>query len=81
MSGLRDKRFRRPERGLSGGKVETTEWLTIEEITQDLKLAASTVYALLKSKKDPIPHIKLGKKSYRVPAAQYREWLNRRIRQ
>jgi excisionase family DNA binding protein len=67
--------------GSVGDRVETTEWLTIEEVTQDLKLAASTVYALLKSKKDPIPHIKLGKKSIRVPAVEYREWLKRKIRQ
>ena len=57
----------------------TTEMMTVSDVMQDLKVAASTVYSMLRAKKDPLPHVKLGTKSYRIPVREYREWLERKL--
>lgn len=58
-----------------------SEWLTVEEVAKELKFQVSTIYSWIHAKKNPLPHIKLGKKSYRVPAHLYREWISKKFKQ
>lgn len=57
------------------------EWLTVEEVAKELKFQVSTIYGWIHAKKDPLPHIKLGKKSYRVPARLFHEWKLKKFKQ
>lgn len=51
--------------------------LTIEDVCEILSIKRSKVYALIKD--DGLPTVKIGKKTMRVPTAQFREWIEARL--
>jgi len=54
---------------------DSTQFLTIDEVSKKLKLSKPTVLSWLQNKKHPLPFFKFGKRQIRIKSDDLEEWI------
>ncbi len=52
------------------------ELLTVREVASELRITVFTVYRLMRNKRNPLPHMRIGR-SIRIPRNKLLQWIKR----
>jgi excisionase family DNA binding protein len=55
--------------------MDNWEMMTLGEVAEYLSVSVSTVRRLINRGDDPVPHIRLGKYTVRVPRTHLNQWI------
>lgn len=55
--------------------MDNWEMMTLDKVAEYLSVSVSTVRRLINRGDDPMPHIRLGKYTVRVPRTRLNQWI------
>jgi excisionase family DNA binding protein len=54
------------------------DWMTVDEVAEELKLSPARVYKLIRDGKSPLPAHRVGERTIRVRRDELQVWLDER---